>query len=254
MQRGGERRWGGLLGEEKCEVEDREWSVAVVAAAANANPQPAGSIVLDKMPGGRLMREYESIVIASASSSSGDDDDDGMLINNNFDGGNDFDGRGEVRTKESTDDDNDIDNDEDGESCNVNISNGVMSSLSRLNDELSLLMCLNDDELNDFEVDGILVKSITSILTVEDADKGGKDKKNDDGDDEADNNDEECSSRLTMVDGAKCNVRCVQSGSCRCRRCCCLLTDSVKNLFLVNSSLNMNMSQLSCGAVDNVDL
>ena len=67
---------GGGLGEEECEVEDREWSVAIVAAATNANPQPAGSIVLDKTPGGRLMREYESIAFASASSSSGEDDDD----------------------------------------------------------------------------------------------------------------------------------------------------------------------------------
>ncbi len=49
---------GGVLGEEECEVEDREWSVAVIAAAANANPQPAGSVVLNKTPGGRLMREY----------------------------------------------------------------------------------------------------------------------------------------------------------------------------------------------------
>ena len=44
----------------------------------------------------------------------------------------------------------------------------------------------------------------------------------------------------------------VESGSCRRRRC--LLTDSDKILFLVNSSLDMNMSQLSCGAVDNIDL
>ena len=29
---------GGLLGEEECKVEDREWSVAIIAAAANANP------------------------------------------------------------------------------------------------------------------------------------------------------------------------------------------------------------------------
>jgi hypothetical protein len=93
---------GGLLGEEECEVEDREWSVAVVAAATNANPHPAGSVVLDKTPGGRLLREYDSIVIASASSSSGNDDDDGMSINNDVDGGDDFDGGGEVRMKEST--------------------------------------------------------------------------------------------------------------------------------------------------------
>jgi hypothetical protein len=67
-----------VFGEEECEVEDREWPIAIVAAAAaaNANPQPAGSIVLDKTHGGRLMREYESIAVASASSSSGEDDDD----------------------------------------------------------------------------------------------------------------------------------------------------------------------------------
>ena len=95
-------RWGGLLGEEKCEVEDRKWSVAVVTAVANANPQPPGSIVLNKMHGGRLMREYESIDVASASSSSGNDDDGGISIYNDFDGGNELDGRGEVQTKEST--------------------------------------------------------------------------------------------------------------------------------------------------------
>ena len=96
MQRGGELQWGGLLGEEECEVEDREWSIAVVAAAANANPQPAGSVVLNKMPEGRLMREYQSIVVTSASSSFGDYNDDGMLIYNDFDGGDDFDNGGEV--------------------------------------------------------------------------------------------------------------------------------------------------------------
>ena len=48
---------GALLGEKECEVENKEWSVTVVAAAANAIPQPAGSVVLDKTPGGRLMRE-----------------------------------------------------------------------------------------------------------------------------------------------------------------------------------------------------
>jgi hypothetical protein len=67
-------------------------STSTFAAAANANPQPAGSVVLDKMPGGRLMREYESIVGTSASSSSGDDDDDGILIYDNFNGGDDFNG------------------------------------------------------------------------------------------------------------------------------------------------------------------
>jgi hypothetical protein len=92
---------GGLLGEDECEVEDREWSVAVVAAATNVNPQPAGSVVLDKTPGGRILREYDSIVVTSASSSSGNNDDDGMLINDNVDGGDNFGGGGEVRTKES---------------------------------------------------------------------------------------------------------------------------------------------------------
>jgi hypothetical protein len=97
-----------LLGEEECKVEDREWSIAVITAAAHANPQPTGSIVLDKTPGVRLMREYESILVASASSSSSDDDDDGMSIyddfngGNDFDGGNDFNGGVEVQTKEST--------------------------------------------------------------------------------------------------------------------------------------------------------
>ena len=84
--------WG-LLGEEECKVEDREWSIAVVAAADNANPQPASSIVLDKMPGVRLMREYKSIVVASAASSSSDDDDDGMSIYDNFDNGGRFEQR-----------------------------------------------------------------------------------------------------------------------------------------------------------------
>ena len=81
--------WG-LLGEEECKVEDREWSITIIAAADNANPQPAGSIILNKTPGVRLMREYESIIVASASSSSSNDDDDRMSI---YD---DFDSRGEV--------------------------------------------------------------------------------------------------------------------------------------------------------------
>ena len=123
-------------------MDDREWSVAVVAAAANANPQPAGSIILDKTTGVRLMREYESIVVTSASSSSGDDNDDGMSIYHDFDEGEQFRRRGEVRMKESTvasrapptgslacspilpaagsdDDNNDNDDDEDRESCDA---------------------------------------------------------------------------------------------------------------------------------------
>jgi len=100
MLRGGERRWGGLIEEEECEVEEREWSDAVIAAAANANPQPTDSVVLDETLGGRLMREYKSISVASDSSSSIDDDDEGMLINDDFDGSDDVDGGGEVRTKE----------------------------------------------------------------------------------------------------------------------------------------------------------
>ena len=71
-------------------MDDREWSVAVVAAAANANPQPAGSVILDKTTGVRLMREYESIVVTSASSSSGNDNDDGMSIYHDFDEGEQF--------------------------------------------------------------------------------------------------------------------------------------------------------------------
>ncbi len=85
MCSGEESGSGGVGREEECKVEDREWSVAIIAAAANANPQPTGSIVLDKTPGESFMREYESIVVASASSSSGNDDDDGMSINDNFD-------------------------------------------------------------------------------------------------------------------------------------------------------------------------
>ncbi len=160
-----------MLGEEECEVEDREWSIAVVAAAANANPQPAGSVVLNKMPGGRLMREYQSIVVTSASSSSGDYNDDGMLIYNNFDGGDDFDNGGEVggsnkgehggvpraadtlsgalaNIADSDDDNNDNNEDDDGESCNVDGGDGVMLSPSCLDNELSLLTYLNDNELN----------------------------------------------------------------------------------------------------------
>jgi hypothetical protein len=238
MQRGGERRWGELLGEEECKVEDREWSVAVIAAATNANPQPAGSLVLDKTPGGGLLREYERIIVASASSSSGDNDDDGMLINNDVDGGDDFDGGGGGSNEgeyggvpraidallgaladiaDGDNDNNDNNNGKDGESCDVNGGDGVMSSPSCLDDKLLLLTCLSNDKLNIFDVDDILVKSIASMLVVDDADEGGKDKKDND-DNDADDNDNERSSISTTVDGAKCNVR----------RYRCLLMDPCK--------------------------
>ena len=139
-------------------MEDREWSVAVVPAAANTNPQPAGSVVLDKTPGGRLMREYESIVVTSASSSFGDNDDDGMSIYDDFDWGDNFDGRGGGGSNEREyggvtraadmllgtlanivdrdDDDSNNNDDEDGESCDVDGNNGMMLSLSCLDDKL----------------------------------------------------------------------------------------------------------------------
>jgi hypothetical protein len=50
------------------------------------------------------------------------------------------------------------------------------------------------------------------MLAVDDADEGGKDEK-DNNDDDADDNDNEHSSILTTVDGAKCDVRRVESGS-----------------------------------------
>jgi len=127
-----------------------------------------------------------------------------------------------------------------------------MLSPSCLDDKLSSLTCLNDDELNVFDVDDILVKSIASMLAVDDADEGGKDEKNEDNDNDANNKHNEHLSLSMTVNGAKCDVRRVESGSCRYRQC--LVTDSVKILFLVNSSLNMNMSQLSCGAVDSINL
>ncbi len=220
-----------MLGDKECKVEDREWSVAVVAAAANANPQLADSVILDKMPGGRLMREYKSIVVAS---DSGNDNDDRMLINYDFDGGEDFDGGGGGSNKGEygcipraanalsgvlanianiNDDDNDNNNDDakDGESCDFDGGNRMMSSPSCLDDELSLRTCLNSDELNVFYVDGILVESIASMLVVDDADDGGKDEKDNDNNN-ADNNDDECLSLSTTVDGATCDVRHVKSG------------------------------------------
>ena len=138
-------------------MEDREWSVAVVPAAANTNPQPAGSVVLDKTPGGRLMREYESIVVTSASSSFGDNDDDGMSIYDDFDWGDNFDGGGGGSNEreyggvtraadmllgtlanivDRDDDDSNNNDDEDGESCDVDGNNGMMLSLSCLDDKL----------------------------------------------------------------------------------------------------------------------
>ena len=92
----------------------------------------------------------------------------------------------------SDSDNNDDDNDDDGESCNVD---RVMSSPSCLENEL------NNDELNVFDVDDILVESIESMLAVDDADEGGKDEK-DDNDDDADNNDVERSLLSTTVPNA----------------------------------------------------
>jgi hypothetical protein len=87
-------------------------------------------------------------------------------------------------------------------------------------------MCLSDDKLNVFDVDDILVESIASMLAVDDADEGGKDEKDNNDDDDANDNDNKRSSISTMVDGAKCDVRSVESGLCRRR--CCLLTDPCK--------------------------
>jgi hypothetical protein len=83
---------------------------------------------------------------------------------------------------DSDDDGNDNDNDKDRESFDVNGGGGVMSLLSCLDNELSSLKCLNDVELNVFGVDDILIESIASMLAVDDADEGEKDKKNDDDD------------------------------------------------------------------------
>ncbi len=65
-----------------------------------------------------------------------------------------------------------------------------MSSPSCLDDKLSSLLCLNDDKLNVFDIDDILVESFVNMLVVDDADEGGKDEKDDD-DDDADDNDDE---------------------------------------------------------------
>jgi hypothetical protein len=94
---------------------------------------------------------------------------------------------------DSDSDNNDNDNDDDGESCNVD---RVMSSPSCLENDL------NNDELNVFDVDDILVESIESMLAVNDADKGGKDEK-DDNDDNANNNDDKRSPLSTTVPNAK---------------------------------------------------
>ncbi len=128
----------------------------------------------------------------------------------------------------SDDDDNENADDEDGESCNVDGGNGVMSSLSCLNNKLSLLTRLNDVELNVFDVDDILVES-------NDADKGGKDEKEDNDDSRR----QRQQAFVALDDGAKWDVvdgldeRRVKSGPCHPRRC--LLTGSIKILFLLNS-------------------
>ena len=103
------------------------------------------------------MREYESIVVTSASSSFGDNDDDGMSIYDDFDWGDNFDGGGGGSNEreyggvtraadmllgtlanivDSDDDDSDNNDDEDGESCDVDGNNGMMLSLSCLDDKL----------------------------------------------------------------------------------------------------------------------
>ncbi len=128
---------------------------------------------------------------------------------------------------DSNDDDNENDDDEEGESCDVNGGNGVMSSLSCLDNKLLSLSCLNDVELNVFDVDDILVES-------NDADEGRKDEKDDDDDSRR----QRRQALVALDDGAKCNVvdgldeSRAESGPCRR---CCLLTDSVKILFLLNS-------------------
>ncbi len=83
---------------------------------------------------------------------------------------------------DSDNDNNDNDDVEDGESCDVDGGNGVMLSPSCLDDELSLLTCLNNDELNIFDVNDILVESITSMLAVDNAEEGGKDEKDNNND------------------------------------------------------------------------
>ena len=128
---------------------------------------------------------------------------------------------------DSDDDDNENDNDKEGESCGVDRGNGVMSSLYCLDDKLLSLSCLNYVELNVFDVDDILVES-------NDAEEGRKDEKDDDDDSRR----QRRRALVALDDGAKCNMvdglgeRRVESGPCRRR---CLLTDSVKILFLLNS-------------------
>ncbi len=78
---------------------------------------------------------------------------------------------------DDNDNNNHIKNDEDGESCGIDNDNKVMLSPSSLNNELLMLMYLNDNKCEVFDVDDTLVKSMASMLAVNNADKGGKDKK-----------------------------------------------------------------------------
>ncbi len=104
---------------------------------------------------------------------------------------------------DSDDDDNDNDKDKDGESCNVSGGNRVMLSPSCLDNELLSLTCLNEDKLNVFDVDDILVESFANMLVVDDADEGGKDEKDENDDNSnADNNNDEHSSLLATVPNA----------------------------------------------------
>ena len=61
-----------------------------------------------------------------------------------------------------------------------------------------MLTCLNNDD-NIFDIDDILVNSITSMLADDGTDEGGKDEKDNDDNDAAANDDNERLSLLTMV-------------------------------------------------------
>jgi len=65
-----------------------------------------------------------------------------------------------VDIADSDDDDIDNNDDEDGESCDVDGGDGVMLSPSCLDNKLSSLTCLNDDELNVFDIKYILLRAL----------------------------------------------------------------------------------------------
>jgi len=125
------------------------------------------------------------------------DGGDGVMLSDDFDGGEDFDDWGEVgglnrgeyggipRTADalsgasadiadSDDDDNNEDEDKNGESCDVDGSEGVMLSPSCLDNKLSSLLCLNDDELNVFDIDDILIESFVNMLVVDERGRKGR--------------------------------------------------------------------------------